>query len=298
MNPTILQLATQATNLNTFNSIDKYANFCQQYLTYIHDNLQAVIVARNEPNYHFFQYNAEANYAITRPINTNLMYSIKEYDAMYKQFKESLTQIKETRDDIQACENLNRFTYTLQQSIGAALDALPTRSSNRARKINGQLFEKLIRAILNEIGINVSEGNIKIPVIVEDQKAFEMNYQHDIIVGPKTKPQAIGSIKTSSKDRLDKIFIDKFLYNQLTEQNIPHFAVFLNDVQRTGREPKYQINTTFLTGRFKGYTVKLNPLDGVYYCDLRPVMKEDPLLNQNIHELSKLLTHDIWQFLE
>ena len=83
-----------------------------------------------------------------------------------------------------------------------------------------------------------------------------MNYQHDLIVEEAGELKAIGSVKTSSKDRIDKIFIDKFLYNRLTDANTPHFAVFLNDVQRKGKEPNYGVNTTFLTGHYKGYTVK------------------------------------------
>lgn len=79
---------------------------------------------------------------------------------------------------------------------------------------------------------------------------------------------AIVSVKTSSKNRLDKVFIDKFLYNRLTEKATPHFAIFLNDVQRKGQEGKYGISAIFLPDHFNGYTVKLNPLDGVYYCDI------------------------------
>ncbi len=88
----------------------------------------------------------------------------------------------------------------------------------------------------------------------------------------------------------------KFLFNRLTGSNLPYFAVFLNDVQRKGKEPQYGINSTFLTGHYKGYTVKLNPLDGVYYCDLRPNMRTDPLLRQTIRTLDCLLVEDIWNF--
>ncbi len=56
--------------------------------------------------------------------------------------------------------------------------------------------------------------------------AFKMNYQHDMIVQVDSETKAIGSVKTSSKDRIDKIFIDKFLYNKLTDTDIPHFAIF------------------------------------------------------------------------
>ena len=60
---------------------------------------------------------------------------------------------------------------------------------------------------------------------------------------------------------------------------------------------EYGVSTTFLPGHFKGYTLKLNPLDGVYYCDLRSSMKSDEILRQNIKSLDHLLIEDIWRFL-
>ena len=176
------------------------------------------------------------------------------------------------------------------------MDALPAGKSNTARKINGDLFERYIRVILTSIGISVHDGVVSVPVEVDGEELFRMSYQHDLIVEADGQLRAIGSVKTSSKDRLDKIFIDKFLYNKLTNAATPHFAVFLNDVQRKGREPRFGVKTTFLSGHFKGYTVKLNPLDGVYYCDLRPNMKTDPLLSSQIRSLDHLLTEDIWNF--
>lgn len=58
--------------------------------------------------------------------------------------------------------------------------------------------------------------------------------------------------------------MDKFLYSRLTDTALPHIAIFLNDVRRknTRCEDKYGISSTFFPGRFKAYTVKLNPLDG------------------------------------
>ena len=165
------------------------------------------------------------------------------------------------------------------------MDALPAGESNTARKINGDLFERFIRVIIFRLGIHVRDGIVRIPVMVDGIPQFEMTYQHDLIIENDEKVMAIGSVKTSSKDRIDKVFIDKFLYNRLTDSATPHFAVFLNDVQRKGREPQYGVNTTFLTGHFKGYTVRLNPLDGVYYCDLRPNMRDDEMLRQYIHPL-------------
>ncbi len=195
---------------------------------------------------------------------------------------------------------VNNSVYTIQQSIGAALDALPAAKSNTARKIAGDLFERLIRNVLNEVGIDCSSGVVKLPIIVAGKKEFEFNYQHDLIINSNGEIKAIGSVKTSSKDRIDKIFIDKFLYNKLTEKATPHFAVFLNDVQRkdTHSKGKYGINSTFLPGHFKGYTVKLNPLDGVYYCDIRPNMITEPILKDQIKTFDHLLFDDIWKMIQ
>ncbi|MGV0029415.1 hypothetical protein [Phormidesmis priestleyi] len=76
-------------------------------------------------------------------------------------------------------------------------------------------------------------------------------------------------------------------------------AIFLNDVQRkkTKRENQYGINATFLPGHFKAYTIRLNPLDGVYYCDIRPNMVTDSLLSQHIQAIDHLFYHDLWRLL-
>jgi hypothetical protein len=164
--------------------------------------------------------------------------------------------------------------------------------------LNGDLFEHFIRLIIREMGINCKSSVIQVPVIVDGKTEFTMSYQHDLIIKKDDEIQVIGSIKTSSKDRIDKIFIDKFLYNKLTEKATPHIAVFLNDVQRknTRKENKYDINATFLPGHFKGYTVKLNPLDGVYYCDIRPNMQTENILKDHIRTFDHLLIDDIWKF--
>ena len=256
-------IVNTATDKEKFQSITGYTDFCLNYLQFIKTNLQAVIVSRNENNYRFFQYREDGTYNVTRPINSNLMLSIEAFDSNRNKFLSILKNIKSEESKTKAIRKLlNDYIYTCQQSIGAALDALPANKSNTARKINGDLFERFIRLIILEIGVDVTDGTIAVPVKVKGVEAFKMKYQHDLIIKVDDVTKAIGSVKTSSKDRIDKIFIDKFLYNRLTDMKTPHFAIFLNDVQRKGKEGKYGINTTFLSGHFKGYTIKLNPLDG------------------------------------
>lgn len=295
---TLVQLIEWAKDKSRFQTLSDYSAFCEEYLSFIFDGLQAVIVSQNENHYRFFQYRKEGNFNVSRPINSNLMISINDFCDAKKNFDYAIRHIREIKEDYVLRQLINQFVYTCQQAIGATLDALPAGESNKARKINGDLFERYIRLILGNIGIAVRDGVVSVPVIVGNEELFHMSYQHDLIVEKDGQVRAIGSVKTSSKDRIDKIFIDKFLYNRLTNVATPHFAVFLNDVQRKGNEPHFGINTTFLTGHFKGYTVKLNPLDGVYYCDLRPSMLTDDILSSQIRSFDFLLAEDIWRFVE
>ena len=227
------------------------------------------------------------------------MLSFEQLEKNGKTFFDILKNIKENEIDTTDNRNLiNNFIYTCQQSIGATLDALPANKSNIARKINGDLFERFIRLIIEEIGVDVTDGTIAVPVKIRGKKAFDMKYQHDLIIKVDEDTKAIGSVKTSSKDRIDKIFIDKFLYNKLTNTTTPHFAIFLNDVQRKGKEQNYGINATFLPGHFKGYTIKLNPLDGVYYFDIRPNMKTEDILKDHIKTFDNFILDDVWHFIK
>ena len=290
------KLVTDACDKELFTKPSSYIHFALRYLEFVKSNLQAVIVSRNENHYQFFQYKRDGTYNVTRPINSNLMYDFEELERAEKEFLTIISNIKDS-DTKTNREIINRIIYTAQQCIGAALDALPAKRSNTARKINGDLFERFIRLIISEIGVDVTEGTISVPVELDDEIVFTMNYQHDLIIQENSETRAIGSVKTSSKDRIDKIFIDKFLYNRLTDTNTPHFAIFLNDVQRKGKEGRYGINATFLTGHFKGYTVKLNPLDGVYYCDIRPNMITEPILKDHIKTFDNFVFADVWKFL-
>jgi len=290
-------IVDMATNKDKFLSIADYTDFCLNFLEFIQTKLQAVIVSRNENHYRFFQYKNDGTYNVTRPINSNLMLSHEAFDSSRQNFSDILKNIKSKAAKTNKNRKLlNDYIYTCQQSIGAALDALPANKSNTARKINGDLFERFIRLIIQEIGIDVTDGTIAVPVKINGTEAFKMKYQHDLIIKVDDVTKAIGSVKTSSKDRIDKIFIDKFLYNRLTDTQTPHFAIFLNDVQRKGKEGKYGINATFLPGHFKGYTIKLNPLDGVYYFDIRPNMRTEDILKDHIKTFDNFLIQDVWKF--
>jgi len=296
-------LVAFARDKQNFTDLSAYSNFARRFLDFSCNdkNLQAVIVSQNEQHYRFYQYKKDGHFNITRPMNANLMLNEAGSGNWITEFLEAIDHAEAIRaNDRHRRSLICKAIYTIQQSIGATLDALPAGESNRARKINGDLFERFIKLLIQRRRIDCTSGTIFVPVIVEGEEQFRMSYQHDLIIKEGEVVKAIGGVKTSSKDRLDKIFIDKFLYSRLTSTAVPHIAIFLNDVQRksTRLPNKYGISATFLPGHFKGYTIKLNPLDGVYYCDLRPNMATDPLLSRHIRTIDHFFCTDLWKFVQ
>jgi hypothetical protein len=112
------------------------------------------------------------------------------------------------------------------------------------------------------------------------------------LIHPK---EIVGSVKTTSKDRIDKIFLDKFLLTKLLGRPVPVVTIFLHDVQRSKKGNSiFGINSTFKSNHFLGYTLALNRLDGVYYVDPRPEMMTNERLREQISDFSRFLTHDLW----
>jgi hypothetical protein len=300
----LTELVKLASNKTNFTDLSDYFEFCEAFwgFTAQPGAIQAEIVSRNETQYRFLQFKEDGSFNVTRPLNYNLLYPGKAAKGQIGKFLKVLDAIRpslNTADTPANREVVNRAVYTIQQAVGAALDALPAGRSNTARKINGDLFERFIRLILVRVGIDCTSGVVKIPVEVDGKVEFFMSYQHDLVVKSGSLVKIIGSVKTSSKDRLDKIFIDKFLLAKLTGKDVPHIAIFLNDVQRKGKNPKqYGVNATFLPGHFKGYTVKLNPLDGVYYFDIRPNMLTENILKDHIRTFDHFLFGDLWTLLK
>ena len=295
----LYQLLGKVDDISEFHELEDFIVFARQYTEFIYNNgMQAEIVSKNENNYHFYQYKDDGHYCITRPVNMDLFIKHEDFDDAETRFINALKDIKSIENDRAMRENINRFIYTCQQCIGCSLDAL--NNPNKARKRNGLYFEMLIRSVISKTGINIDCGD---EIISVDDMDVSMKFQHDIILkNAADEIKAIGQMKTSSKDRLDKIFLDKFMYLKLKETDIPYFAIFLNDVQRKeikkqGFATQYGINSTFLPGHFNAYRIALNPLDGVYYFDLRPSMKNDEMLSPYIKSFDTFLVEDMWSFL-
>ncbi len=104
------------------------------------------------------------------------------------------------------------------------------------------------------------------------------------------------SLKTTTKDRMPKIFIDKLLMERFVGHPVKVIGISQNDIQRKddGKEPK--ISYTFVSNLFMVYTKFLTELDGYYYLDLPSKSLEKPF-NQHIFSFSKFLLIDVWKIL-
>ncbi|WMJ75475.1 hypothetical protein RCC89_20270 [Cytophagaceae bacterium ABcell3] len=190
---------------------------------------------------------------------------------------------------------INSVLYTIQQSIGAGLDLLV--NPNSGRKHAGNRFEELIKVVFSEIGIPNKRVVLKIPYET-DQGVKNYVCENDLILSPEGRSSSstsldeneiVVSVKTTSKDRMGKIFIDKILLERFVKHKLKFIGIFLNDVQRKEQD---NISFTLVSGLFMVYNKFLTPLDGVYYLDPPPNAQKEPY-NAHIKPFSELITTDL-----
>ncbi|MBI5387485.1 MAG: hypothetical protein HZA90_22730 [Verrucomicrobia bacterium] len=295
-----------------FQRLADYEKFCSAFLTLRAREQPTRIVSPSHRHYVFYQYGEAHAHAITRPLNTHLFFEKREeFQAAFSRFVAFLADLKrhqhavaemKGRLEYLGSKEINRVIYTLQQSIGCVGDSFG--NQNQSRKRIGQLFERLVKLVIQEVGVVCEPRVINLPI--PDFPGCEMSYELDLvfsrnkaIIASETKfihpAEVVGSVKTTSKDRIDKVFLDKFLLRKLLGRDVPVVAIFLHDVQRARRgQSIFGINSTFKSNHFLGYTVALNRLDGVYYVDPRPEMMANERLREQIHDFQQFLVRDLW----
>lgn len=166
------------------------------------------------------------------------------------------------------------------------------------------MFEKLIKLVILSAGVACEPRTVNLPI--PGFPGYTMPYELDLVFSRNKAilttetsfihtSEIVGSVKTTSKDRIDKVFLDKHLLTKLLGRDIPVIAIFLHDVQRAVRGNSiFGVNSTFKRNHFLGYTVALNRLDGVYYVDPRPEMLTNELLREQIRDFQQFLVADLW----
>jgi hypothetical protein len=113
------RLLNWAKDKTKFSTLDDYSTFSEQYLSFICDSLQAVIVSQNENHYRFFQYKKDGNFNITRPINRNLIISIDTFAKAKSDFLYAMQHIRDIGSETDIRKNLNNFIYTCHNRLFA-----------------------------------------------------------------------------------------------------------------------------------------------------------------------------------
>ena len=238
-----------------------------------------------------------------RPFNHNLfLREANNFSANYDNF---LTIINELRNgnrnfEEESFEIVDKTIYTIQQALGIGLDLLV--ESNSARKHVGNRFEELIRVLLSAMDISLKKIVINIPYETDEGEKY-YKCETDVVVSPFNEVRSntqnidpdelIISLKTTTKDRMPKIFIDKILLENFLQHPVRVVGISQNDVQRKGDN---KISYTFVSNLFMVYTRFLIELEGYYYLD-RPSRAFESPFNQYIFPFSRFLITDIWQLL-
>lgn len=259
-------------------------------------------------NYSIVDVNAIGTERKVRPVNTNLfIQSVTEFEDAVDDLMEVFAELARSNGVSPELESkypefvsenrLNETLYTIAQGVGIGLDALSS-SKNKARKHAGLRFESLIEVMMNELGISNDNHYFKIPIEdTGDSYRCEVDMlfgPHDSVATTKTSLDAdeiVVSIKTTSKDRMTKIFTDKVLMSQFLNQEIPMMALFLHDVQRKGQDG---INSTFVSNNYYIYHEYLTDLEGTYFID-PPSKIEEEGFSDKLDTYRELILEDVWE---
>lgn len=223
---------------------------------------------------------------------------------------------------------IDSVLYTIQQSIGAAFDLLVEPNSarkhvgNRFEELMKALFTEIgipnKRVLLkipyesedgektytceNDLILSPSSDLRKVhghaEILLEVTNSSQHLEDEKLVLTPdaiRSAQQFIGekevvvSVKTTSKDRMGKMFMDKILLERFVQHELKVIGIFLNDVQRKGVD---NISYTLVSGLFMVYNKFITELDGVYYLDPPPNANREPY-NKYIKRFSLLITKDM-----
>lgn len=263
-------------------------------------HLSNVITDKKEKNgYYICSSEIAGTKKFIRPLNVSLfIFDLNEFEYSFTAFRTILNRIKDQEIDFNITDKniIDKTIYTIQQSFGAGMDLMV--NPNSARKHIGNRFEELMKLVFTEIGIANKKIVLQIPYATEDgEKIYKC--ENDIVLSPykivrsTSKSldihEVVVSAKTTSKDRMVKMFIDKILLEKFVNHPQKVIGIFLNDVQRKESE---NISYTLVSGLFMVYTQLLTELEGIYYLDLPPIAKKIPY-SKYIKSFSELITSDL-----
>jgi len=282
------------------NSLEDFFNISKRVRAYL-PNVLSDSVDKN--GYTIYVSEVAGSKRYLRPINKSLyIQDDMLFEQSYTAFLQTVSKIKskELHFDENEKNNINSFLYTIQQSIGAGLDLMV--DPNSARKHVGNRFEELIRAVFAAIGVSNKRIVLRIPYDTDEgEKIYKC--ENDLVLSPYEKvnstpeqldeKEIVVSVKTTSKDRMGKMFIDRILLEKFVKHPQKVIGIFNNDVQRKNNN---DISFTLVSGLFMVYTKFLTEVEGVYYLDPPPTALKEPY-NRYMKPFSELITQGIFKLL-
>lgn len=228
-----------------------------------------------------------------------------DFETAFIDFMEILSQAKTNKHFADKDYHIvDSVVYTIQQSIGIGLDLMV--KANSARKHVGNHFEELIKALFLELGISFKKIVLSIPYETDEGNKY-YRCETDVVISPFKEVQSnskyihpkeiVISLKTTTKDRMPKIFIDKLLMERFVGHPVKVIGISQNDIQRKEENGNIKISSTFVSNLFMVYTKFLAELNGYYYIDMPSKTLQTPF-NNHIFPFSKFLLKDVWEILE
>ena len=241
-----------------------------------------------------------------RPINESLFVRDNtDFDSHRNQFQGLIRELRNSRGNLDSLsqelrgfadsDTIVKLLYTTVQSIGCILDLSP--DSQAARKNFGQRFEDFVKALLSALGIAndaftfsvkkksiTARYNVPIDIIINTQGSLhssrsQIDYRDTLL-----------SIKTSSKDRMKLIFVDRYVLEKVLEiQRVNYIALYHNDVQRKGKKG---ISSTFSSDIYTVFCHVFGDLP-LYYLD-PPIVFSELRFQEKIKTFDTFILHDLW----
>ncbi len=284
-------------------SLEEFHSVAERILRYMYDMIDE---EQRYNDYLICSSTTAGTRKVIRPFNTMLFLRDPEhFNQEFKNIKKLLNRAKLSErnfreNDIQI---VNKVFYTIQQSVGIGFDLLV--SPNSARKHVGNRFEELMREAFRALGIALKRIVLSIPYQTPEGEKYYKS-ETDIVLSPykqvKSNPQSIDpkelivSLKTTTKDRMPKIFIDKILIEKFLGHPVRIIGISQNDIQRKESKSGTRITFTFVSNLFMVYTNFLAKLEGYYYLDMPKKAMEYPF-SEHISSFGRLILKDVWDLL-
>lgn len=287
----------------TKNDIQQFRDITTRILNYIPDVLNE---ETEFSGYQICSSNIAGTRKSVRPFRNDLFIrSVAGFNDNFHDFERILNRLRNEERVFNLTEYhlVDSVVYTIQQALGIGLDLMV--QSNSARKHVGNRFEELIRTLLSALEVSMKKVVLSIPYETDEGNKY-YRCETDVIISPYESVRSdatsinpkeiIVSLKTTTKDRMPKIFIDKVLMERFVGHPVRVVGISQNDIQRKEDAGEIKISYTFVSNLFMVYTRFLAQLEGYYYLDLPSKALQRPF-NQYIFPFSKFLLNDIWKML-